>query len=334
MGSKHVTGPIQVFVVGFDKFEATGQIMAELRRVRKRGLIRLIDVLFVEKDKNGSIASTMHATDLSEGERLRLGAVAGGLIGLRAGGAVGAEVGMELGMERVAERDAGLSGQQLGQLADSIPPGTAAAIVVVEHHWATRLRDAVRTNGGRTLMQAMITPEAIAIVGDELRARIDAEAAIEEAEAVQYAAAMDIAQTLAARDLIEELALEEAADTVAAALAIEDAAAADVTLTLIEAGLIEDSAKAHAEQVVAMAMDVEESATEEAEDVVAEAELIKRAVAVDAVRALIAAQLIEEEAAEEAAEALVVADLIEKEAAKDAAAAIREPGSKAKQPVG
>ena len=34
MTDKHVTGPIQVFVVGFDKFEATGRIMAELRRAR------------------------------------------------------------------------------------------------------------------------------------------------------------------------------------------------------------------------------------------------------------------------------------------------------------
>ena len=37
MADKHVTGPIQVFVIGFDKFEATGRIMAELRRARKRG---------------------------------------------------------------------------------------------------------------------------------------------------------------------------------------------------------------------------------------------------------------------------------------------------------
>ena len=34
MADKHVTGPIQVFVIGFDKFEATGRILAELRRVR------------------------------------------------------------------------------------------------------------------------------------------------------------------------------------------------------------------------------------------------------------------------------------------------------------
>ena len=47
MSDKIVTGPIQVFVIGFDRFEASGQIMAELRRVRKRGVIRLVDLLFV-----------------------------------------------------------------------------------------------------------------------------------------------------------------------------------------------------------------------------------------------------------------------------------------------
>ena len=88
MADKHVTGPIQVFVVGFDKFEATGAIMAELRRVRRRGVIRVIDVLFVQKDKHGSISNSMHLTDLSEDERERLGAIAGGLIGLEAGGGI------------------------------------------------------------------------------------------------------------------------------------------------------------------------------------------------------------------------------------------------------
>ena len=72
MSEKRVTGPIQVFVIGFDKFEATGKIMAELRRVRKRGVIRVIDILFVQKDRNGDISNSMHMTDLSEAERMRL----------------------------------------------------------------------------------------------------------------------------------------------------------------------------------------------------------------------------------------------------------------------
>ena len=157
MSEKHVTGPVQVFVVGFDRFEATGRIMAELRRVRRRGVIRVIDILFVQKDKHGNIENSMHMTDLSENERQRLGAIAGSLIGLEAGGGIeGAIEGAELGAMAVAERDAGLGVDRLKELAESIPAGGAAGILVIEHHWAADLRDAIAAAGGRSLMQAMI----------------------------------------------------------------------------------------------------------------------------------------------------------------------------------
>jgi uncharacterized membrane protein len=260
MADKRVTGPIQVFVIGFDKFEATGRIMAELQKVRKRGVIRVIDVLFVEKSQNGTISSSMHMTDLSEDERMRLGAIAGGLIGLRAGGLDAAKEGAALGALAVAERDAGLSVDRLGDLADSIPNGTSAAILVIEHHWATRLRDALADAGGRSLMQAMITPDALALVGDELRAKVEAEEAIEMAEAVKYAAAAEIVQTLTEAELIEDAAIEEAEDVVATALAVEDAAAQDVADTLLAADLIKEAAVAEAERVVSESLEAEEAA--------------------------------------------------------------------------
>jgi uncharacterized membrane protein len=323
VSEKRVTGPIQVFVIGFDRFEATGRIMAELRKVRKRGLIRVVDVLFVQKDAHGTVTNSMHQTDLSEGERMRLGAIAGGLIGLREGGDEGALLGAELGATAVAERDAGLSGDRLQDLAASIPNGTAAAILVVEHHWAAGLRDAVVGAGGRTLMQAMISPEALALVGDELRAKMEAEEAIEAAEQVKLAAAMEIAAVLAQTELIEEAAVAEAADVVATALAVEDAAAEDVIDTLFAAELIEEAAREDAMRVVSEAIEVEDEAAAEAFEVVEEAEAIKAAAAVDAVRALIAAELIEEEATDRAVRALVAAELIEEEAAEEAADSVR-----------
>jgi uncharacterized membrane protein len=322
MADKHVTGPIQVFVVGFDHFEATGAIMAQLRRVRKRGVIRIVDVLFVQKDQHGSIENTMHLTDLSEGERMRLGAIAGGLIGLREGGLQAGIMGAELGAGMVAERDAGLSVDRLGELADAIPAGTAAAILVIEHHWAADLRDAVIGAGGRTLMQAMITPDALALVGDELRARHEAEEAIELAEEVKMAAAIEIAQTLIEAELIEEAAIAEAADAIAVAIAIEDAAAEDVIETLLAAEIIEEAAAEEATDVVRMALDVEEEATEEAEDAVAASDAVVAEAALRAIRALIAEEVIEEAAAERAVAALVTADIIEEEAAEEALAAV------------
>ena len=206
--------------------------------------------------------------------------------------------------------------------------------MVIEHHWATRLRDAVRAAGGRTLMQAMITPEAVALVGDELRAH-GCRGGDRAGRGRSIAAAIDIAQTLAARDLIEEMALEEAADTVATALAIEDAAAEDVVQTLYVAGLIEESADP-ARRRGRRDGDGRRGVRRRGRrgHGRSPAEAIKRAAAIDAVRALVAAEIIEGEAAEEAAEALVIADLIEREAAKDAAAAIREPSPTSKKPVG
>jgi len=322
MTDKRVTGPIQVFVIGFDKFEATGRILAELRRVRKRGVIRVVDILFVQKDKHGSIENSMHMTDLSEAERMRLGSIAGGLIGLHEGGLEGMLEGEELGALAVAERDAGLGVDRMKELAESIPAGGAAAILVIEHHWAADLRDAIADAGGRSLMQAMISPDALALVGDELRVKLEAEEAIEILEEVKMAAAIEIAQVLIEAELIEEAALSEAADVVATALAIEDAAAEDVVDTLFAAELIEEAAIEEAADVVRMAMDVEQEAVEEAEDTVAEADEIVAEAALRAIRALIAEAVIEEAAAERAVAALVTAEIIEEEAAEEALAAV------------
>jgi uncharacterized membrane protein len=319
-----VTGPIQVFVIGFDNFQPTGRIAEELRRVRHRGLIRVIDLLFVRKDAHGNVTTSMHMTDLSEQERQNLGAIAGSLIGLQSDGIEGAMLGADMGALAVAERDAGMNSEQLSDLADAIPPDSAGAILVVEHHWATHLRDAIRGAGGRTLMQAMITPDALVMVGAELNAAIEAQEAIEAAEAVKLAAAVDIVQTLAAAELIEEAALLEAAEVVAFALAVKDAAAEEATNALLAAGIIEEAAREEAAEVVAASLEIQaaaaeaaEEAIEEAEDVVAAAEEVKKAAALEALRALVA-RVIEEGAAEEAIRALITAEIIEEEAAQEA----------------
>jgi uncharacterized membrane protein len=251
MSEARVTGPIQVIVVGFDNFQATGAILAELRRVRKRGTIRVIDLLFVNKDAHGKVASSMHMSDLSERERQNLGAIAGSLIGLQQGGMEGAELGAELGARAVAERDAGMSAEQLADLANSIPAGSAGAILVIEHHWATHLRQTLAGAGGRMLMQAMITPDALVMVGAELNAVMEAQDAIEAAEVVKMAAAIDIIQTLQAAALIEEAVMLEAAEVVAAALAVVDAATDAALTALLEAGFIEEASREEAAKAIA-----------------------------------------------------------------------------------
>ncbi|MGH2588704.1 MAG: DUF1269 domain-containing protein, partial [Dehalococcoidia bacterium] len=223
--AKRVTGPIQVLLIGFDQGDRFGgQILAELRRVRKRGVIRVVDLLFVQKDRHGSVQSAMHMTDLSERERQRLGAIAGGLLGLEIEGLRGAVAGAAMGAMAVAERDHGLSAEQLRDLAEQIPAGGAEAVLVIEHHWAARLREAVADAGGRLLAQALVGPDVLVMVGRELEAKLEAAEAIEAAEAVKSMAALEAARALAAAELIAEAAVAEAVDVVAAAMATEDAA--------------------------------------------------------------------------------------------------------------
>ena len=321
--AKHVTGPVQALVIGFDKPDLNGRILGELRKVRKRGVIRVVDLLFVEKAADGTIASTMHQTDLSEDERLRLGGLIGGLIGLEAGGLEGASAGIDAGELRVAERDYGMNADQLADLADSIPNGSAGALLIIEHHWATNLRDAIVDAGGTLLVQAMLGADLVVSIGRELEARLEAEAAIEEAETVKLAAAMEVARVLAEAELVEEAAMAEAADVVATALAVEDAAAQEATDALVEAELIEDAAAEDAAAAVAEALAVEEAAEEEAAAAVEAAEDVKAAAAIAALRAIYAAEVIEDEAAQAAVDALVAADIIEAEAAADAIEAVR-----------
>jgi len=319
MSEKRVTGPIQVLIIGFDQFEPTGKIMAELRRVRKRGVIRVIDLLFVQKDRQGNISSSMHMTDLSETERQRMGSVAGALIGLQTGGMEGAVAGSEMGALAVAERDYGLAREQLRNLASSIPNGTAAAILVIEHHWATRLRNALAGVGGRLLMQAMITPEALVMVGGELNAIIEAQQVIETAEEIKLVAAMDVARVLVEARLIEEAAMSEAADVVATAIAIEEVAAADVARSLLAADLIKEAAMQDTIDTVVGALEMEDEA--ETGRAMEQTGAIKYAAAAAALRELIAAEVIDAGSARQAGATLVAADIVEDKAAADEAVA-------------
>ena len=324
MADKIVTGPVQVFVIGFEKPDFNGQILADLKKARKRGVIRLVDLLFVQKDAGGSISSTMHMTDLSEAERLRLGAVAGGLIGLEVGGLEGMEEGAVRGELRVAARDYGMSSAQLADLADSIPAGSAAWSWSSSTTGPASLRDALADAGGELLLQAMIGPDLLLTIGAGLEARLEAEEAIEEAELIKYAAAVEVAQVLVEAELIEELAMADAAEVVATAMAIEDAAAADVAEALIEAEFIEEVA---ADEAAAPSRPPWPSRTRlplrrPMRSRRVSRQVIKAAAAVEALRALYLAKVIEDEAAQEAVDALVAAEIIEDEAAAEALDAV------------
>jgi hypothetical protein len=84
-------GPVQVLVVGFDEdAQFTGAALKELERLREHDVVRLIDLLFVHKNADGSVEKI----ELSDSDELaKLGAVAGALIGFAAAGDEGLEAG-------------------------------------------------------------------------------------------------------------------------------------------------------------------------------------------------------------------------------------------------
>ncbi|HSP90662.1 MAG TPA: hypothetical protein VLN08_07145 [Vicinamibacterales bacterium] len=157
-------GPVEVLVIGFgEDAEFKGEALEELQRLREAEIVRLIDLLFVRKNTDG----TVDKIELTDSEELvKMGAVAGALIGFGAAGEEGAEVGAVAGAAAMADGTL-YDDAQIWYIADAIPEGTAAAIAVIEHRWAIPLRDAVRRAGGVALADEWIHPLDLIAAGIE-----------------------------------------------------------------------------------------------------------------------------------------------------------------------
>ena len=164
-------GPVQVLVVGFgEDAEFKGAALDELRRLREHDIVRVIDLLVIHHNEDGSVEKL----ELADHEELaELGAIAGALIGFGAAGAEGAEVGAEAGAE-LGDKDELYDDAEVWYLADSIPPGTTAAIVILEHRWAIPLRNAIAEAGGVALADKWLHPQDLLAVGAELGLALDA----------------------------------------------------------------------------------------------------------------------------------------------------------------
>jgi uncharacterized membrane protein len=137
-----------------------------------KGIIRLIDLLFIWKDAEGNIRS-MEVTQLDEEEKMRFGAVIGGLIGYGAGGEEGEKQGIEAGILAAAQENYGITEEDILEITEAIPEGTAAAILVIEHIWAKSLKQAIKDAGGVLVSQGMLTPELLIAVGEELAEAVE-----------------------------------------------------------------------------------------------------------------------------------------------------------------
>jgi uncharacterized membrane protein len=162
-------GPVQLLAVGFGpdaKFE--GRIMDELSRLERQETIRILDLLFVQKDAE---TGDLLALDYQGQE---LGAIVGALLGFEFEGDLTPD------SQEVQSHAFGLSQGEIQEIAASLAPGSSAGFLLVEHVWARDLKRAIRDAGGFPLGEGFLTPEAIAAVAAELVAMAEA---LEELEA-------------------------------------------------------------------------------------------------------------------------------------------------------
>ena len=158
-------GPVQLLVVGFDNPDFHGEIVAELERLRESDTVRVIDGLAVHKDANGDM-EVAHLSNLTRDEAIEVGSTIGALVGLGIAGEEGAVAGAEAGAENAAEGNLGaVADEEAWDVLADIPNGSAAALVLLEHHWAVPLRDAIARAGGFRINDGFVHPEDLVAIG-------------------------------------------------------------------------------------------------------------------------------------------------------------------------
>jgi uncharacterized membrane protein len=164
-GQTMAIGPVQLIVLGFRNPDFHGEIIDELERLRENGMVRVIDSLVVYKDPDGEV-EVEHLSNLSQEEAVELGSKVGALIGLGIEGEEGMEAGAELGAEKAATEGINVFGNgQDWDVLDDIPNDSAAALLLLEHHWAVPLRDAVARAGGFRISDGFISPLDLIEIG-------------------------------------------------------------------------------------------------------------------------------------------------------------------------
>ncbi|MFJ7306031.1 DUF6325 family protein [Streptomyces sp. NPDC099088] len=134
-------GPIDYVVIEFPGSRMTGEGFPLLVDLVDRGLIRILDLLFVKKNEDGSVVG-LEIADLTGDGALDLAVFEGASSGL-------------LGEDDIAE-----AGQAL-------EPGNSAGILVYENLWAAPFATALRRGGAQMVASGRIPVPAVLAALDE-----------------------------------------------------------------------------------------------------------------------------------------------------------------------
>ena len=184
-------GPLQLVLVKFADEQRTAGIVEELKAVRKTGVIRLVDMLYVYKDMQGELQAKK-ASDLAEAQKAEYGLVLQGLLGMRAAHKTAGDVDKIAAAMSLSPGDFGLSSEQVQQMGQDLPNGGSAILILFEHVWAVRLKEALLNAGGQLIAQGLLSPEALALGGTTLADAVAAAQKIEDE--AELAAAAETAE--------------------------------------------------------------------------------------------------------------------------------------------
>ncbi|MEV5720736.1 DUF6325 family protein [Amycolatopsis mediterranei] len=135
-GDVEVMGPVSYLVVEFPGNKMTGEGMPILVDLVDQGVIRILDLLFVTRDADGSVRA-VELRDLDRAGRLEAAIFDGVSSGL-------------------------LDESDLAEAASVIEPGSAAAVLLFENRWARSFTQALRRGGADLVAAGYIPLDAVA----------------------------------------------------------------------------------------------------------------------------------------------------------------------------
>jgi len=137
-------GPLEYLVIGFDGDRFDGSIATEIQKVVDKGIIRLVDVVFIVREADGDSV----IVELSNTDDPRFASFA----------------------PLLAQMRALFTPEDLQAIADSLPLGSAGLALLFEHRWAEDIKDAIAAAGGFLVRREVVPPEVLAEVSAELEA--------------------------------------------------------------------------------------------------------------------------------------------------------------------
>jgi hypothetical protein len=133
-------GPIDYLVVEFPGARLTGEALPLLLDLVDRGIIRILDLVFIRKDRDGSVVM-LEIADLDGDGLLDYQVLHGASSGL-------------------------LGRDDIEQAAAVVEPGSAAGIVIYENVWAAPFVGALRRAGGELVAAGRVPVEDLAAALD------------------------------------------------------------------------------------------------------------------------------------------------------------------------